>query len=123
MGMVMYAGVDYEAILRRAEQEADVIVWDGGNNDFPFFVPDLLITVVDPLRPGHELGYYPGEVNLRMADVVVVNKVDSAELDDLARVVANVHGANAAATVVRAASPVTLDGTFSLSGRRVLVVE
>ena len=79
MGMVMYAGVDYEAILRQAEQEADVVIWDGGNNDFPFFAPDLLIVVADPLRPGHELLYHPGETNLRMADVVVINKVDSAE--------------------------------------------
>ena len=78
MGMVMYAGVDYGEILERAQAEADVVMWDGGNNDFPFVAPDLLITVVDPLRPGHELSYHPGEANTRMADVVVVNKVDSA---------------------------------------------
>ena len=122
-GLVMYAGVDYEAILRQAEQEADVVLWDGGNNDYSFFRPDLTITVVDPLRPGHELAYHPGEVNLRLADVVVVNKVDSASPDAVAQVVANVHGVNPAAVVVRAASPVTLAGEGSLVGRKVLVVE
>ena len=86
MGMVMYAGVDYEAILRQAEEEADVVIWDGGNNDFPFFAPDLLIVVADPLRPGHELLYHPGETNLRMADVVVINKVDSAEAHNVEQV-------------------------------------
>ncbi len=125
MGMVMYAGVDYEAILRQAEAEADVIVWDGGNNDFSFFRPDLTITVVDPLRPGHELGYHPGEVNLRMADVVVVNKIDSARNAAVAQVVANVHSVNPTAVVVHAASPVSLHGPVqsSLVGKRVLVVE
>jgi predicted GTPase len=122
-GMVIYAGVDYEAILRQAEQEADVVVWDGGNNDFPFFAPTLLITVADPLRPGHELRYHPGEVNLRMADVVVVNKTDSADLESVAEVVANVHAVNPDATIVTAASPVTLDDGPSLAGKRVLVVE
>jgi predicted GTPase len=122
-GMVMYAGVDYEAILRRAEAEADVIVWDGGNNDFSFFAPDLLITVTDPLRPGDELRYHPGEVNLRMADVIVVNKVDSADLRSVARVVANVAAVNPTAMVIKAASPVTLDPGPSLAGLRVLVVE
>ena len=123
LGMVMYAGVDYEDILRQAEQEADVIVWDGGNNDFSFYRPDLTITVVDPLRPGHELGYHPGEVNLRLADVVVVNKVDSADNEAVAQVVANVHSVNPDAVVVRAASPVLLAGDGSLVGKRVLVVE
>ena len=129
LGMVMYAGVDYEAILRQAEQEADVIVWDGGNNDFSFYRPDLTITVVDPLRPGHELGYHPGEVNVRLADVIVVNKVDSASNEAVAQVVANVHAVNPAAVVVRAASPVVLaddavlGGDGSLAGKRVLVVE
>jgi predicted GTPase len=122
-GMVMYAGVDYEAILQRAEAEADVIVWDGGNNDFSFFAPDLLITVTDPLRPGDELRYHPGEVNLRMADVIVVNKVDSADLPSVARVVANVAAVNPTAMVIKAASPVTLDPGPSLAGLRVLVVE
>lgn len=125
MGMVMYAGVDYEAILRQAEAEADVIVWDGGNNDFSFFRPDLAIAVVDPLRPGHELRYHPGEANVRMADVVVVNKIDSAGNAAVAEVVANVHSVNPTAVVVRAASPVVLEGAeqSSLVGRRVLVVE
>jgi predicted GTPase len=123
MGMVMFAGVDYEAVLRRAESEADVVVWDGGNNDFPFFAPDLLITVTDALRAGHELRYHPGEANLRMADVVVVNKVDSADLEAVARVVANAHALNPAAIVVRAASPVTLSKGPPLVGARVLVVE
>lgn len=122
-GMVMYAGVDYEEILRRAEQEADVIVWDGGNNDFPFFAHDLLITVADPLRPGHELTHHPGEVNLRRADVVVVNKVDAAEPAAVDAVLRNVHDANPGAVVVQAASPVRLDDGPSLAGVRVLVVE
>jgi predicted GTPase len=122
-GMVMYAGVDYEQILRRAEAEADVVVWDGGNNDFAFYRPDLLITVVDPLRPGHETGYHPGEVNLRMADVVVVNKVDTAPASDVERVVRSVREVNPDAVVIRAQSPVTLDPGPSLAGRRVLVIE
>ncbi|HEU5083124.1 MAG TPA: cyclic 2,3-diphosphoglycerate synthase [Acidimicrobiales bacterium] len=122
-GMVMYAGVDYEEILRRAEQEADVIVWDGGNNDFPFFAHDLLITVADPLRPGDELTHHPGEVNLRRADVVVVNKVDAAEPAAVDAVLRNVRDANPGAVVVQAASPVRLDDGPSLAGVRVLVVE
>ena len=126
-GVLVYAGVDYEAILRRAEAEADVILWDGGNNDFSFFRPDLTITVVDPMRPGHELAYHPGEVNLRLADVVVVNKIDSAPADAVAEVLANVKSVNPHATVVMARSPVVLEGAEagdgSLAGRRVLVVE
>jgi predicted GTPase len=122
-GLVMYAGVDYEAILRQAEAEADVVVWDGGNNDIAFFRPDLTITIVDPLRPGHELDHHPGEVNLRLADVVVVNKVDSASEDAVAEVVANAHRLNPDAPIVRAASPVTLHGGEHLVGRKVLVVE
>ena len=122
-GMVMYAGVDYHRILYRAEHEADVIVWDGGNNDFPFFAPDLHIAVADPLRPGHELRYHPGETNLRMADVVVVNKVDSADPAAVDAVAANVAAVNPGATVIRAASPVTLEPGPSLAGARVLVVE
>jgi predicted GTPase len=118
-GMVMYAGVDYRRILYRAEYEADVIVWDGGNNDFPFFAPDLHICVTDPLRPGHELGYHPGETNLRMADVVVINKLDSAE----AAAVAAVAAVNPRATVIRAESPVMLEPGASLVGAWVLVVE
>ncbi len=123
MGMVMYAGVDYEGILRQAEQEADVIVWDGGNNDFPFFAPDVLVTVVDPLRPGHELAYHPGETNLRMADIVVVNKIDAAEPRAVDQVIGNVRAVNPHATVVRAASPVTLEDGPSLQGKRVLVID
>jgi predicted GTPase len=123
MGMVMYAGVDYEAILRQAEEEADVVVWDGGNNDFPFFAPDLLIVVADALRPGHELLYHPGETNLRMADVVVVNKVDSAEADDVETILANVEAVNPDATVILAESPPLLEPGPDVIGKRVLVVD
>ena len=123
MGMVMYAGVDYEAILRRAEQEADVIVWDGGNNDLPFYQPDLLIVVADPLRPGHELGYHPGETNLRMADVVVINKVDTAAAHDVEAVVENVQAVNPLAQLVFAESPPVLDAGSDLSGKTVLVID
>jgi predicted GTPase len=123
MGMVMFAGVDYEAILHQAEEEADVVIWDGGNNDFPFFRPDILITVVDPLRPGHELHYHPGEANLRMADVVVVNKIDAAQADAVGRVIADIESVNPKAQVVRAASPVVLEDGPSLVGSRVLVVD
>jgi predicted GTPase len=123
MGMVMYAGVDYEAILRQAEEEADVVIWDGGNNDFPFFAPDLLIVVADSLRPGHELGYHPGETNLRMADVVVINKVDSAEAHNVEAVLENVELVNPMATVVFAKSPPKLDTGPDLLGKVVLVVD
>jgi predicted GTPase len=123
MGMIMYAGVDYEAILRQAEQEADVVIWDGGNNDIPFLAPDLLIVVADPLRPGHELLYHPGEVNLRMADVVVINKVDSAEAHNVEQIVENVEAVNPMATVVFAKSPPTLDDGPDLLGKLVLVVD
>jgi predicted GTPase len=123
LGLVMYAGVDYAAILAAAAAEADVIVWDGGNNDFPFFAPDLMITVADALRPGQELRYHPGETNLRMADVVVVNKVDAAADDAVDTVVRSVREVNPAAAVVLAESPVTLGPGPDLAGRRVLVVE
>jgi len=123
MGMLMYAGVDYEAILRQAEEEADVLVWDGGNNDFPFFAPDLMIVVADALRPGHELLYHPGETNVRMADVVVVNKVDSAAAHNVEQVVANIESINPMATVVLAKSPPRLDPGPDLLGKRVLVVD
>ncbi|HEU0246762.1 MAG TPA: cyclic 2,3-diphosphoglycerate synthase [Gaiellaceae bacterium] len=123
MGMVMYAGVDYEAILRQAEEEADVVIWDGGNNDFPFFAPDLLIVVADALRPGHELAYHPGETNLRMADVVVINKVDSAEAHNVEAVLENVELVNPMATVVFAKSPPRLDAGPDLLGKAVLVVD
>jgi predicted GTPase len=123
MGMVMYAGVDYEAILRQAEEEADVIIWDGGNNDFPFYKPDLLIVVADALRPGHELLYHPGETNVRMADVVVINKVDSAEAHNVELVLENVEAMNPMAKVIFAKSPPTLDEGPDLLGRYVLVVD
>lgn len=122
-GLLMFAGVDYAAVLAAAERDADVIVWDGGNNDFPFFAPDLLVTVVDPLRPGHETRYHPGETNLRMADVVLVNKVDAAAPADVAAVEAAVAAVNPTATLVEAASPVSLEPGPSLAGARVLVVE
>jgi len=123
LGIVVYAGVDYADVLAQAQQEADVIVWDGGNNDFPFYEPDLLITVTDPLRAGHELGYHPGETNLRMADVVVVNKIDSADPKDVERVLSDIAAVNPRAKVIRAESPVSLDAGEPLTGRRVLVVE
>jgi predicted GTPase len=122
-GMVVYAGVDYAEILGRVEEEADLIVWDGGNNDLPFFRPDLLIVVVDPLRAGHELTYHPGETNLRMADVVVVNKLDSADPTQVERVLADVASINPEAAIVRANSRVTLDHGPSLVGAAALVIE
>ena len=121
--MIVYAGVDYGDILDQAQAEADVVIWDGGNNDLPFFRPDLLIVVVDPLRAGHELTYHPGEANLRMADVVVVNKVDSAEPSAVMRVLADIASINPDATIVQANSPVTLEHGPSLVGAAVLVVE
>jgi predicted GTPase len=123
MGNIVYAGVDYETILRRAETEADVILWDGGNNDLPFYEPDLHIVVADPHRPGHELRYYPGETNLRLADVVVVNKVDTADPAGIATVEANVKAVNPRALVVRANSPVTVTDPDLVRGKRVLVIE
>jgi len=122
-GNVIYAGVDYEAILRQAEKEADVIVWDGGNNDFSFYKSDLEIVVVDPHRPGHELSYYPGEVNLRRADVIIINKEDSARKEDIKTVKANIKMANPRALVIDADSPVTVEQPKSLKGKRVLVIE
>jgi predicted GTPase len=122
-GVVVYAGVDYEAILREAEKEADVIVWDGGNNDLPFYKPDLHITVADPHRAGHELTYYPGESNLRIADVVVLNKIDTADLANIARVRKNVRSANPTAAIVEAASPIYVEDADAILGKRVLVVE
>jgi predicted GTPase len=122
-GTVVYAGVDYGEILDRAQQECDVLVWDGGNNDFPFFRPTVHLVVVDPLRAGHELAYHPGESNFRMADVLVVNKIDSATDAQLAAVDASIGAANPAATVIRARSPVRLEEDVDLSGKRVLVIE
>ena len=123
LGLVVYSGVDYAAILEQAVGEADVIVWDGGNNDLPFLRPDLLVTVTDPLRPGQELAYHPGETALRMADVVVVNKVDSADPIAVERVIADAAAVNPDAIVVRTASPVTLDFGPALMNAAVLVVE
>jgi len=122
-GSAVFAGVDYEAILRAAEQEADVVLWDGGNNDTSFFEADVYITLVDPHRPGHELLYYPGETNLRLADVVVVNKVRTAEPEAVERVIANARHVNPDAMIIEAASPITVDDPTVLAGRRVLVVE
>ncbi len=122
-GTIIYAGVDYEAILRQAEKEADVIVWDGGNNDTSFYKPDLTITVVDPHRPGHEISYYPGATNVRLADVIVVNKVDSATKEGIETVVAHASAMNPSATIVRAASPITVDDPSVITGKRVLVIE
>jgi predicted GTPase len=122
-GNVIYAGVDYEAILREAEKEADVILWDGGNNDFPFYKPDLMVTVVDPHRPGHELNYYPGEVTLRMADIVVINKIDSAGPEGIQTVRENIAKINPNAKVIDGASPLTVDKPGLIKGKRVLVVE
>jgi len=122
-GVIVYAGVDYEAILRQAEQEADVIVWDGGNNDLPFYQPDLHIVVADPHRPGHELSYHPGEANLRMADVVVINKIDTADLNGVAAVRDSIRLVNPDALVVEAASPIFVDDPAAIHGKDVLVVE
>ena len=123
LGMIVYAGVDYGAILACAEAEADVILWDGGNNDFPFFAPDLTIVVVDPMRAGHELTYHPGETNVRLADVVVVNKIESAQIGAVERVLESVRSVNSHAHVVFTRSPVTLEPGPPVEGRRVLVVE
>lgn len=123
LGNIVYAGVDYAGIVAQAEEEAEVILWDGGNNDFPFISPDLHIVLVDPLRPGHETTYYPGEAVLRMADIIVVAKVNSASSADVQRVTETVRGVNARATIVRGASPVEADDPEAMRGRRVLVVE
>jgi predicted GTPase len=122
-GGVIYAGVDYERILREAEQEADVIIWDGGNNDLPFFRPDLLITVVDTLRADHALHYYPGELNVRMAQVIVLNKIDSASLEQIETARRTSHALNPGAIVIDAASPITVEEGAQLRGKRVLVIE
>jgi predicted GTPase len=121
-GRLVFAGVDYEGILRAAEAECDVVIWDGGNNDLPFYAPDLMIVVADPLRPGHELSYHPGEANLRIADVVVINKIDSATPEALASVRAAIAAANPTAAVVEARSSLALEGG-EIRGRTVAVVE
>jgi predicted GTPase len=122
-GTIIYAGVDYEAILRQAEKEADVIVWDGGNNDLSFYKPDLTITVADPHRPNHEISYYPGATNLLLADVVVINKVESASRENIDIVRNNIHNVNPRAIVVEAASPISVEDELIIRGKRVLVVE
>ena len=122
-GTVVYAGVDYRAILDQAQQEADVVLWDGGNNDLPFFRPTVNVVVADPLRAGHETAYHPGEANLRMADVVVINKVDSATAEQVERVRAAVKEVNPKAVVIEAESPVTVDRPELIRGKRVVVVE
>ena len=125
-GNVIYAGVDYEAILRAAEDDprgCDVILWDGGNNDFPFYKPDLTVTVVDPHRPGHELSYYPGEVTLRLADVVVINKIDSAPPEGIQTVRESIGKVAPGAVVIDGASPIKVDDPSVIKGKRVLVVE
>jgi predicted GTPase len=125
-GNVIYAGVDYEAILRAAENDpdgCDVVLWDGGNNDFPFYKPDLTITVTDPHRPGHELSYYPGEVTLRLADVVVINKIDSSAPENIQIVRDNIAIANPNAIVVDAASPLTVDNPGLIRGKACLAIE
>ncbi|MBC7232416.1 MAG: GTPase [Chloroflexi bacterium] len=122
-GTIVYAGVDYERILRQAEQEAEILLWDGGNNDLPFYRPDLHIVVTDPHRAGHELRYHPGEANLRMADVVVINKIDTSQPDKMEIVRHNILAVNPRATVVDAASPIFVDDPQAIRGRKVLVVE
>ncbi len=122
-GNILYAGVDYGEILKRAEKEADIIVWDGGNNDLPFYKPDLHIVVTDPLRAGHELRYYPGGANLRMADVVVINKIDTASLDKINLLRENIRQLAPDAQLIEAASPLTVDQPELIRGKKVLVVE
>lgn len=122
-GNIVYAGVDYGQILESAQAEAEVVLWDGGNNDLPFYRPDVHIVVADPLRPGHEISYHPGEANARRAGVVVINKVDSARPEDVATVRQNIEAINPDAVIIEAASPLTVEGREQVRGKRVLVVE
>jgi predicted GTPase len=122
-GAVVYAGIDYNEILKQAEQEADVIVWDGGNNDYPFYAPDVMLTLADPLRVGHESSYFPGEANVKMADVLVINKIDSAHPDDVEKLEQNLKKLNPEAKLIRAESPVTVDKPELIKGKSVLVIE
>ena len=122
-GTIIYAGVDYAAILDQAEKEADVIIWDGGNNDLPFYAPDMHIVVADPLRAGNELNYFPSEANLRMADVVVINKIDSAFPDMVTKLRENIRSVNKRARIVDAASPIAVENSEGIAGKRVLVIE
>ena len=123
LGVIVFAGVDYERILRQAEKEVDIVLWDGGNNDFSFYKSDLHIVVVDPHRPGHEMRYHPGEANVRAADVIVINKVDTAPSEGVQAVRENLRILNPAATVIEAASPIFVDDPDAIRGKRVLVVE
>jgi predicted GTPase len=122
-GSIVYAGVDYAAILREAEKEVDIVLWDGGNNDLPFFNSDLAIVVVDPHRPGHELSYHPGEANVRSADLIVINKIDTAAEEDIEIVRENVSTLNPGAQIIEAASPIQVDDPEAIRGKRVIVVE
>ncbi|HHW59374.1 MAG: cyclic 2,3-diphosphoglycerate synthase [Bacteroidales bacterium] len=125
-GNVIYAGVDYEAILRAAENDpdgCDVILWDGGNNDFPFYKPDLMVGIVDPLRPGHEINYYPGEVVARISDIILINKIDSASLNDINTVRTNIRNINPNAIIIDGASPISVQDPSQIKGKRVLTVE
>jgi predicted GTPase len=122
-GTIIYAGVDYGDILARAQEECDVLLWDGGNNDLPFYTPTVHVVVADPLRAGHEMSYHPGEANLRMADVIVINKMDSASIDQVNALMDTIHLANPDATIVKANSRVTVDDPDAIRGKRVLVVE
>ncbi|MEZ4591668.1 MAG: cyclic 2,3-diphosphoglycerate synthase [Chloroflexota bacterium] len=122
-GAVIYAGVDYEAVLREAEKEADIIIWDGGNNDLPFYLSDLHIVVTDPHRPGHELRYHPGEANVRLAAAVILNKVDTADFQNILTVQENIRSVNPNATIIQAASPIFVDDPAAIRGKKVLVVE
>jgi predicted GTPase len=122
-GVIVYAGVDYEKILRQAEQEVDIVLWDGGNNDFPFYVSDLQIVVADPHRAGHERNYYPGETNVDAADVFVINKVDTADPENVIMVRQNLRMLNPDAIVIEAASPLFVDNPGAIRGKRVLVIE
>jgi predicted GTPase len=122
-GIIVYAGVDYERILRQAEKEVDIILWDGGNNDLSFYVPDLSIVVADPHRPGHELSYHPGEANARSADVFVINKVDTASPENVIQVRDNLYQLNPQAIIIEAASPLFVDDPQAIRGKRVLVIE
>ncbi|MCK4858262.1 MAG: GTPase [candidate division Zixibacteria bacterium] len=122
-GQVVYAGVDYGVILKEAEKEADIIVWDGGNNDLPFYLPDVYITVVDPHRAGHEISYFPGESNLLAADIVVMNKIETADPESIEVVRTNIMDYNPTAVIIEGASPISVDNPEAITGQRVLVVE
>lgn len=122
-GIIVYSGVDYEVILREAEKEADIILWDGGNNDFPFYKSDLNVVLVDPLRPGQEIAYHPGETNLKMADVIIINKMDSANEKDINLVKENIAKYNSKAIVIESLSPVSVNNGDDIKDKNVLVIE